>query len=452
MRDDRARGARGGRPGRARGRATRSCSTAGSRPGVVGLDESQLTGESDVVRKRPGDELFSGSFATTGSGRYVAEKVQGASLANQITAGARDVPAGAHAAPERGQPRDPGRARDRDLPRDPAGDPRACSRRSRWATSSRTRRCSPGWSRTACSCRSRSRTRWARCGSSGSGRWSSSRTRSRSLSHVDVLCLDKTGTLTANRLAGGAVRRLGGATEDEVIAALSALAASATARNQTSRGDRRRAGRRDARPLAARGAVLVGPEVERGGVRRRRRPAPGIVALGAPTVPAPVPRDRRATARPMAGPSVRDADRRLGRAGLRVLLVATYPDAGRARRSGEDDAAATLPAGMRPLGLVGLERRAAPRGGGDAARVPRGRASPSRSSRATTRRPSSALARQAGLGRRPASISRPGPGRSSTTRRSSRRARDTVDLRPDHAGAEGAARRRAARRAATTSR
>ena len=57
--------------------------------GVVGLDESQLTGESDVVRKLPGDDLFSGSFATTGAGRYVAEKVQGDSLANQITAGAR---------------------------------------------------------------------------------------------------------------------------------------------------------------------------------------------------------------------------------------------------------------------------------------------------------------------------------------------------------------------------
>ena len=50
---------------------------------------AKLTGESDVVRKRPGDEVFSGSFATTGTGRCVAEKVQQASFANQITAGAR---------------------------------------------------------------------------------------------------------------------------------------------------------------------------------------------------------------------------------------------------------------------------------------------------------------------------------------------------------------------------
>ena len=54
-----------------------------------------------------------------------------------------------------------------------------------------------------------------------------------SLSHVDVLCLDKTGTLTANRLEVESVAGLGGAPEDEVVAALATLAASATARNQT---------------------------------------------------------------------------------------------------------------------------------------------------------------------------------------------------------------------------
>src|SRR5262249_7768873 len=43
--------------------------------GAVAVDESQLTGESDVVRKRPGDDVFSGSFATSGTGRYVAERV-----------------------------------------------------------------------------------------------------------------------------------------------------------------------------------------------------------------------------------------------------------------------------------------------------------------------------------------------------------------------------------------
>src|SRR5262249_55669335 len=54
-----------------------------------------------------------------------------------------------------------------------------------------------------------------------------------SLSHVDVLCLDKTGTLTANRLAVESVAGLDGATEDELVAALTILAASATVHTKT---------------------------------------------------------------------------------------------------------------------------------------------------------------------------------------------------------------------------
>ncbi|MEZ4596048.1 MAG: HAD-IC family P-type ATPase [Chloroflexota bacterium] len=57
--------------------------------GRLQVDESQLTGESDLISKTPGAEMYSGSFAVSGSGRYVAEKVGDASLANQITSGAR---------------------------------------------------------------------------------------------------------------------------------------------------------------------------------------------------------------------------------------------------------------------------------------------------------------------------------------------------------------------------
>ncbi len=57
--------------------------------GDITVDESQLTGESDVVRKRVGDGVFSGSYATTGTGRYIAETVASGSFANRITAGAR---------------------------------------------------------------------------------------------------------------------------------------------------------------------------------------------------------------------------------------------------------------------------------------------------------------------------------------------------------------------------
>ena len=55
--------------------------------GSLGMDESLLTGESDVVRKRPGDEVFSGSFATSGHGRYVAEKIPGAHMVTLAATG-----------------------------------------------------------------------------------------------------------------------------------------------------------------------------------------------------------------------------------------------------------------------------------------------------------------------------------------------------------------------------
>ena len=57
--------------------------------GRIEVDESQLTGESDMVPKRPGDEVFSGSYPSSGRGRYVARSVGEASLAGRITAGAK---------------------------------------------------------------------------------------------------------------------------------------------------------------------------------------------------------------------------------------------------------------------------------------------------------------------------------------------------------------------------
>jgi cation-transporting ATPase E len=52
-------------------------------------DESQLTGESDQIEKQPGIPVYSGSFCVTGSGRYVVETVGAESVAGRITAGAR---------------------------------------------------------------------------------------------------------------------------------------------------------------------------------------------------------------------------------------------------------------------------------------------------------------------------------------------------------------------------
>jgi cation-transporting P-type ATPase E len=59
----------------------------GDRP--VDLDESLLSGESDLVSKHPGDRVYAGSFCVSGTLRYEAQKVGADSLANQLAAGAR---------------------------------------------------------------------------------------------------------------------------------------------------------------------------------------------------------------------------------------------------------------------------------------------------------------------------------------------------------------------------
>lgn len=53
------------------------------------IDESLLTGESDLVRKLPTDTVLSGSFCMTGSGAYSADKLGSGSFANQLTEQAR---------------------------------------------------------------------------------------------------------------------------------------------------------------------------------------------------------------------------------------------------------------------------------------------------------------------------------------------------------------------------
>jgi len=57
--------------------------------GRMEVDESLLTGESDLVTKHPGDELMSGSFCMTGGGYYEAQRVGLESFANKLTAKAK---------------------------------------------------------------------------------------------------------------------------------------------------------------------------------------------------------------------------------------------------------------------------------------------------------------------------------------------------------------------------
>ncbi|MEO8285172.1 MAG: HAD-IC family P-type ATPase [Chloroflexota bacterium] len=57
--------------------------------GRIEVDESLLTGESDRMPKQQGDQVYSGSFCVSGTARYVAAKVGADSLANEMTRSAQ---------------------------------------------------------------------------------------------------------------------------------------------------------------------------------------------------------------------------------------------------------------------------------------------------------------------------------------------------------------------------
>lgn len=56
---------------------------------AIKVDESLLTGESDLISKQTGDPVYSGSFCVSGKGYYEAEKVGADSLASRMTTEAR---------------------------------------------------------------------------------------------------------------------------------------------------------------------------------------------------------------------------------------------------------------------------------------------------------------------------------------------------------------------------
>ena len=201
-----------------------------------------------------------------------------------------------------------------------------------------------------------------------------------SVSNVDVVCVDKTGTLTTGRLSVVEVDPLGEHGVAAVERLVGSMARSAQAPNLTTTALAARAARDDV-DRARRGAVLLLAAVE------RLRTDDGVWVLGAPDALAPP------AARPVAG----RPGRRLTAQGLRVLVLARAVDPARAvaRRERAPRPPGTR-AGRRSWSLADELRPGVDR---DAGRVRAAAASRSRSSPATTPTPSPRSPRRPGSAR-----------------------------------------------------
>jgi cation-transporting ATPase E len=304
----------------------------------LGMDESLLTGESDILPKRAGDEVVSGTYAINGSGVYETIRVGADTTANEITMRAR----------QSRMPRTPlqrevgfvlwamtavvivlGVVVARAFQHD--GD----------VTFEETVRAAAvivalvpqGLAVMVTVSYAMAAVRLA-----GTGVLIQHMNAVESISHVDVLCLDKTGTLTTNRLTLECLKPYG-VTEPELQDALGTFAASASFRNRTADAIQEafpRPERRFSDEVAFDSArKWSGLAFEDDGVS-------GVYVLGAPDVLAPHLAD---------GAGVLSDAEEWSEKGLRVLLLARDEAA---QRFHEPEDAPLLPSGLDALGLVVL--------------------------------------------------------------------------------------------------
>ena len=321
--------------------------------GRMRVDESQLTGESDLVPKGPGDPVYSGSFCANGSATYTVEKVGGESLANRITAGARSF-----------------RRVLTPLQRQVNLVIRimllivlylqlllVCNalvnvvpfRESIGQATILVSLVPNGLFLSIAVAYALGAVRILRFGAlvqQGNA--------IESLSHVDVLCLDKTGTLTANRLRVTSTLPLG-IDEEQLGHVLGVVAASATTRNKTSEAI---AAAFPAMPQPLVAEVSFSSARKWSAVALDGQPTgsgpddalQGIYALGAPEFLTPF----LGTADGPDSAALGAIDEQAGAwaaQGLRVLLLAHHPDPALLEDRGDQS---RLPDGMAALGLIAL--------------------------------------------------------------------------------------------------
>lgn len=320
----------------------------------LAVDESLLTGEADLVAKQPQDAVFSGTFCVTGSGYYAAERVGAASLAHQMTSSARAF-----------------RRVLTPLQRQINVVVRIAllivlymefllvvmsvlqqlSPADSVANSTIVAGLVPnGLFLSIAVAYALGAVRIARFGA-----LVQQANAIESLSHVDVICLDKTGTLTANRLRVAGVYPIG-TTETEIERALGTMAASAGSGNKTTEA-LHVAWPTPAYPLAGEIPFSSGRKwsaVAFAGGKGAAPVAPGVYVLGAPELLLPS-LDREDSVVdgmvPLMNSAITAEIHSLASQGLRVLLLAHAPLLGALEDHGD---VTKLPAGMRPLGLVAL--------------------------------------------------------------------------------------------------
>ncbi|HET7034838.1 MAG TPA: HAD-IC family P-type ATPase [Thermomicrobiaceae bacterium] len=309
------------------------------RANALSVDESLLTGESDPVLKPAGGRVVSGSFAVAGGGVYQAEQVGEQSLAQRMTQSAQAF-----------------RATQTPLQQEVGFVLRAIAflavaltvqwaaayyhahhdlplRESVQAAAVLVSLVPQGLSLMTTVVYAIAAVRM-----SGKGALIQRMNAIESCSHVDTLCLDKTGTLTSNKLELREVRSLAGdLSAAQIRARLEVFAASVSDGNRTIDAILA-AGAGVRRPV--RDEVPFTSERKWSGLYLEDAGAGGVYILGAPEVLAPALRP---------GADFHELEHEWQEAGLRVLLLAHRPDAVALHDSRGQP---RLPADLRPLALL----------------------------------------------------------------------------------------------------
>jgi len=305
--------------------------------GQLEVDESLLTGESDLILKASGDKLLSGSFCVTGKAHFVAQRVGASSYANNLVKNARAFTA--NKTPLQ---------RDVDfiirllvmlaLVYGVLYGASFVLRQMSLVDSVRTAAVIVTLIPNGLFFMVIAAYAMGALRMSGKGALIQQVNAIESMSNIDVLCMDKTGTLTANRIVLNEVLPASPLDKAAFERILGAFAASVSAGNRTNEAIQRAL---TAQALPVHDEVAFSSERKWSGVTFETSTLRGAYVLGAPEV----------LYSHLAPDAWFDQNRvnEWAEQGLRVLVMAHQPDA---LTLHDDDNQPTLPKAMHTLGFL----------------------------------------------------------------------------------------------------